>query len=159
LIHSIRYIKKNKNKHTHNSFSIIIFSFFSFSFSFLSFFFFYIHNTKYNFKTNKQKNYNNSPKTNLEFTGNTFCKPEQCSAGYLGAGTVAARPPTRPSRWRRVKKFRAAVGSGAASSPLPFPAGGDNHHHLQKKKKRKQSFGSSSPFLDLLSFCSLFLPV
>jgi hypothetical protein len=43
------------------------------------------------------------------------------------------------------------VGSGSAPSPLPFPAGGDNHRHLQKKKKRKQSFGSSSPFLDLLS--------
>jgi hypothetical protein len=47
------------------------------------------------------------------------------------------------------------AGSDSASSPLPFLAGGDNHRHLQKKKKRKQSFGSSSPFLDLLSFCFL----
>jgi hypothetical protein len=37
------------------------------------------------------------------------------------------------------------------SPPLPFCTGDDNHHHLQKKKKNT-SFGSSSLFLDLLSF-------
>jgi len=31
------------------------------------------------------------------------------------------------------KKLETA-GSGSASSPLPFPAGGENHRHLQKKK-------------------------
>jgi hypothetical protein len=28
-------------------------------------------------------------------------------------------------------------GFGLASSPFPFPAGGDTHCHLQKKKKTK----------------------
>jgi len=31
------------------------------------------------------------------------------------------------------KKLETAV-FGSASSPLPFPAGGENHHDLQKKK-------------------------
>jgi hypothetical protein len=57
---------------------------------------------------------------------------------------LAAREPTR-----RRKQLETA-GSGSASSPLPFPAGGDNHCHLQKEGKRKQSFGSSSPFRSAL---------
>jgi hypothetical protein len=79
---------------------------------------------------------------------------EQCSAGFLGAGTVrrvfpratatAARGPTRH------RKQLETAGSGSASSPLPFPAGGDHHCHLQKEGKRKQSFGSSSPFRSAL---------
>jgi len=47
---------------------------------------------------------------------------------------VAARLPTRHRHWRRVKKIQAAGGSGAASSPLPFHAGGEGHRDLQQQK-------------------------
>jgi hypothetical protein len=79
---------------------------------------------------------------------------------------VAARLPTRhaplaarePTRHRKQLE---TTGSGSASSPLPFPAGGDHHCHLQKEGKRKQSFGSSSPFRSALlssPFGFLFFP-
>jgi hypothetical protein len=56
-------------------------------------------------------------------------------------------------------------GSGSASSPLPFPAGGEGLHHLQKNKTPKPVdfnfsffFGSVSvfSFLDLLHLRSFF---
>jgi len=53
-----------------------------------------------------------------------------------GAGTVAARLPTRHRHWRRVNENnRATRGSVTASSPLPFPAGGD----MQNKPKTQQA--------------------
>jgi hypothetical protein len=45
-----------------------------------------------------------------------------------------------------------AGGSGSASSPLPFPTGGDTHRHLQKKKNTCSRF-----YLGLFSFPDLFL--
>jgi len=95
-----------------------------------------------------------------------FCKPEQCSAGFLGAGTVAARLPTRHRHRRRVGS-RAATRrpqqqgvSGSTSSPLLFLAGGEEHHYLQNTKKtqatvcfcfyfRSVLLGSFLPILDL----------
>jgi len=65
VILSLKKIHK-KNIQTHTYTFDYIYIFFSVFFSFLSFLFFYIHNTKYKFKTIKQKlhyNYNNSPKT------------------------------------------------------------------------------------------------
>ena len=75
----------------------------------------------------------------------------------------------KQEHWRRVfstrrrKKFRAAGGSGAASSPLAFLAGGD----LQNTKKRPQTvdfiffsfllFGSIF-FLSVFSYGLLFFP-
>ena len=75
-----------------------------------------------------------------------FCKPEQCSAGFLGAGTVAARLPTRHRHRRRVGS-RAATRrpqqqgvSGSTSSPLLFLAGGEDHDLQNNRKHKKQWF-------------------
>jgi len=39
---------------------------------------------------------------------------------------------------RRRKKLQAAGGSGAASSPLPFHAGGEGYRDLQQQKRTQQ---------------------
>jgi hypothetical protein len=46
---------------------------------------------------------------------------------------VAARLPTR----HRHKTLKKKKGSVTASSPLPFPSGGEDLHHLQKNKTPK----------------------
>jgi len=102
-----------------------------FSLSFFSFLFFYIHSTKYNFKTNKQKNYNNSPKTirNLQGTPSAsrnsvqqdFWARDQC---WNNGGAWVHAPPLELQNNR---------GSVAASPLLPL-TGSENHCHLQKEK-------------------------
>jgi hypothetical protein len=78
-----------------------------------------------------------------------------------GGASSHAPPPLAAREPTRHRKQLETAGSGSASSPLPFPAGGDHHCHLQKEGKRKQSFGSSSPFRSALlssPFGFLFFP-
>ena len=83
-----------------------------------------------------------------------------------GAGTVAARLPTRHRHWRRVDPHAAAdkpeqtSGSDPTSPPLPSYTGSEEQHHLQRRKRRNPvgfSFCSwSRIYFFLLCFGSAF---
>jgi len=51
-------------------------------------------------------------------------------------GASSHTPPSLAARGFTIrrKKIQAAGGSGAASSPLPFHAGGEGHRDLQQQK-------------------------
>jgi hypothetical protein len=63
------------------------------------------------------------------------------SGRWNSGGASSHEPPPLAARGSRAAASNwKTAGSGSASSPLPFLAGGDNHRHLQKKKKRKQQW-------------------
>jgi len=67
---------------------------------------------------------------------------------FLGAGTVAARllhppPPLAALGFtRRRENNRETGGVVTASSPLPFPSGGEEICHLQQKENAQTAMGS-----------------
>jgi hypothetical protein len=100
-----------------------------FSLSFFSFLFFYIHSTKYNFKTNKQKNYNNSPKTirNLQGTPSAsrnsvqqdFWARDQC---WNNGGALLHAPPSLVARGFTRHRWNSKTTGGQSRLPLFFPS-------------------------------------